>query len=99
MAWLGVARLGRVWRDTAGPGAALAQGEISFDGDLAARSRPMKTTVDSLRALGVEVTGSGLPFTIHGTGEVAGGEISIDASESSQFVSGLLLAAAKFKTD
>jgi 3-phosphoshikimate 1-carboxyvinyltransferase len=79
------------------PVAALAQGEISFDGDLAARSRPMKTTVDSLRALGVEVTGSGLPFTIHGTGDVAGGEISIDASESSQFVSGLLLAAAKFK--
>ena len=79
------------------PVAALAQGEISFDGDLAARSRPMKTTVDSLRSLGVEVTGSGLPFTIHGTGEVAGSEVSIDASESSQFVSGLLLAAAKFK--
>jgi 3-phosphoshikimate 1-carboxyvinyltransferase len=79
------------------PVAALAQGDVYFDGDLAARSRPMKTTVDSLRALGVEVTGSGLPFTIHGTGSVTGGEISIDASESSQFVSGLLLAAAKFK--
>ena len=79
------------------PVAALAEGEISFDGDVAARSRPMKTTVDSLRALGVEVSGSGLPFTIHGTGEVVGGEVSIDASESSQFVSGLLLAAARFK--
>ena len=79
------------------PVAALAEGEISFDGDVAARSRPMKTTVDSLRALGVEVSGSGLPFTIHGTGEVLGGEVSIDASESSQFVSGLLLVAARFK--
>ena len=79
------------------PVAALAKGEISFDGDLAARARPMKTTIDSLRALGVEVSGSGLPFTIHGSGEVLGGEISIDASESSQFVSGLLLAAARFK--
>jgi 3-phosphoshikimate 1-carboxyvinyltransferase len=79
------------------PIAALAKGEISFDGDLAARARPMKTTIDSLRALGVEVSGSGLPFTIHGTGQVLGGEVSIDASESSQFVSGLLLAAAKFK--
>jgi 3-phosphoshikimate 1-carboxyvinyltransferase len=79
------------------PIAALAKGEVSFDGDLAARSRPMKTTVDSLRALGVEVSGSGLPFTIHGTGEVLGGELSIDASESSQFVSGLLLVAARFK--
>ena len=80
------------------PVAALAKGEISFDGDLAARSRPMQTTVDSLRALGVEVSGSGLPFTIHGTGEVVGGQVSIDASESSQFVSGLLLAAARFKS-
>jgi 3-phosphoshikimate 1-carboxyvinyltransferase len=79
------------------PVAALAKGEISFDGDVAARSRPMKTTVDSLRALGVEVSGSGLPFTIHGTGEVVGGELSIDASESSQFVSGLLLVGARFK--
>ena len=79
------------------PVAALAKGEVSFDGDVAARSRPMKTTVDSLRALGVEVSGSGLPFTIHGTGEVLGGELSIDASESSQFVSGLLLVAAIFK--
>jgi 3-phosphoshikimate 1-carboxyvinyltransferase len=79
------------------PVAALAKGEVSFDGDLAARSRPMRTTVDSLRALGVEVAGSGLPFTIHGTGEVLGGEVSLDASESSQFVSGLLLVAARFK--
>ena len=79
------------------PVAALAMGEISFDGDVAARARPMKTTVDSLRALGVEVSGSGLPFTIHGSGEVVGGEVSIDASESSQFVSGLLLVAARFK--
>ena len=79
------------------PVAALATGEVSFDGDVAARARPMKTTVDSLRALGVEVSGSGLPFTIHGTGEVLGGEVSIDASESSQFVSGLLLVAARFK--
>jgi 3-phosphoshikimate 1-carboxyvinyltransferase len=79
------------------PVAALAKGEVSFDGDLAARSRPMKTTVDSLRALGVEVSGSGLPFTINGLGEVLGGELTIDASESSQFVSGLLLVAARFK--
>ena len=79
------------------PVAALAKGEVSFDGDLAARSRPMRTTVDSLRSLGVEVSGSGLPFTIHGIGEVLGGEVSLDASESSQFVSGLLLVAARFK--
>lgn len=77
--------------------AALAKGQIDFDGDLAARKRPMKTTIDSLRALGVRVSGEGLPFSILGTGEVVGGEIEIDASASSQFVSGLLLVGARFK--
>jgi 3-phosphoshikimate 1-carboxyvinyltransferase len=77
--------------------AALATGPIDFDGDLAARKRPMKTTTDSLRALGVSVSGEGLPFSILGTGEVEGGEIEIDASASSQFVSGLLLVGARFK--
>ena len=82
------------------PVSVLANGEIKFDGDEGARRRPMHTTIDSLRALGVEVTDEGsaaLPFTVHGTGKVAGGEITIDASASSQFVSGLLLAAARYE--
>jgi 3-phosphoshikimate 1-carboxyvinyltransferase len=81
------------------PMAVLAKGDIHFDGDLAARRRPMHTTIDSLRALGVEVNDEGaaaLPFTVRGTGSVAGGDVTIDASASSQFVSGLLLAAARF---
>lgn len=77
--------------------ASLAMGQVDFDGDLAARKRPMKTTTDSLRALGVSVTGESLPFSIQGSGEVQGGEIEIDASASSQFVSGLLLVGARFK--
>jgi 3-phosphoshikimate 1-carboxyvinyltransferase len=77
--------------------ATLATGQIDFDGDLAARKRPMQTTVDSLRALGVKVLGESLPFTIFGTGQVSGGEIEIDASASSQFVSGLLLVGARFQ--
>ena len=59
----------------------------------------MGTTIDSLRALGVDVNDDGrraLPFSLWGTGSVRGGEIEIDASASSQFVSGLLLAAARF---
>ena len=82
------------------PISVLAAGDIRFDGDVAARRRPMNTTIDSLRALGVSVTDDGtgsLPFTVHGTGAVAGGEVTIDASASSQFVSGLLLAAARFE--
>ena len=82
------------------PLAALANGPVTFDGDDGARRRPMATTIDSLRKLGVVVDDEGrgtLPFTVHGTGVVVGGEVSIDASESSQFVSGLLLAAARFE--
>jgi 3-phosphoshikimate 1-carboxyvinyltransferase len=81
------------------PVAALALGPVAFDGDEAARKRPMRTTVDSLRALGVDVNDDGrgaLPFSLYGTGSVRGGELSIDASGSSQFVSGLLLAAPRF---
>lgn len=79
------------------PLAALAKGEVIFDGDAAARKRPMSTTTASLRGLGVEVQGDTLPFKVVGTGSVRGGEITIDASRSSQFVSGLLLVAAKFE--
>jgi len=81
------------------PVAALAFGPVAIDGDAAARVRPMRTTIQALRDLGIEVDddGSGtMPFTIHGTGAVEGGELAIDASASSQFVSGLLLAAPRF---
>jgi 3-phosphoshikimate 1-carboxyvinyltransferase len=82
------------------PVAALALGPVGFDGDSHARTRPMRTTIDSLRALGVDVTDDGrgtLPFSLFGTGQIAGGTIEIDASASSQFVSGLLLAAPRFE--
>jgi 3-phosphoshikimate 1-carboxyvinyltransferase len=81
------------------PVASLALGPTTFDGDEGARRRPMATTISSLRALGVDVADEGrgsLPFTVHGTGSVAGGALTIDASSSSQFVSGLLLSAARF---
>lgn len=82
------------------PVAALAEGAVTIDGDEHARKRPMATTIDALRALGVRVDDEGrgaLPFTIHGDGGVEGGELTIDASASSQFVSGLLLAAPRFR--
>ena len=82
------------------PLAALSIGDVFFDGDEAARRRPMHTTISSLRALGIDVEDDGreaLPFTVHAIGKVRGGEITLDASASSQFVSGLLLAAARFE--
>ncbi|MBN9606530.1 MAG: 3-phosphoshikimate 1-carboxyvinyltransferase [Actinomycetales bacterium] len=82
------------------PVAALASAPIVFDGDEAARRRPMSTLIEALRALGVAVDDGGrgtLPFTVHGAGRVEGGELAIDASASSQFVSALLLAAPRFE--
>lgn len=84
------------------PLAGLHLGRVKFDGDEGARRRPMATTIRSLRQLGVFVfqdyaDEGRLPFTVVGEGEIEGGEITIDASESSQFVSGLLLSAPSFK--
>ena len=81
------------------PVAALALGPVAFDGDPAARKRPMRTAIAALRSLGVDVNDDGrgmLPFSLYGMGSVDGGELSIDASSSSQFVSGLLLVAPRF---
>ncbi|MEJ5915183.1 3-phosphoshikimate 1-carboxyvinyltransferase [Pseudokineococcus sp. 1T1Z-3] len=81
------------------PLAALARGDVALDGDPRARERPLAPVVDALRALGVDVDDGGrgaLPLLVHGTGSVGGGSVSIDAAASSQFVSGLLLAAPRY---
>ena len=78
------------------PVAALATGDVFFDGDPYARRRPMGPILAALRTLGAEVDGDALPFTVHGAGGVAGGSVTIDASASSQLVSGLLLAAPRY---
>jgi 3-phosphoshikimate 1-carboxyvinyltransferase len=82
------------------PVAALADGPVDFDGDLRARERPMQAMIGALRKLGVEIEDDGrgtLPFRLIGTGGVDGGAVTIDASASSQYVSGLLLAAARYR--
>lgn len=78
------------------PVAALANGPVRIDGDPQARKRPMGTMLSALRSLGVEVEGEGLPFAISSTSVPVGGAVTIDASGSSQFVSGLLLSGARF---
>jgi 3-phosphoshikimate 1-carboxyvinyltransferase len=82
------------------PVAALADGTTSFDGDEWARKRPMGPLLQGLADLGVRLEigpGGGLPLTVHGSGAVQGGAITIDAHSSSQLVSGLLLAAPRFE--
>lgn len=81
------------------PVAALSSGNVRFDGDLHARVRPMKQIISALRNLDVEINDDGrgtLPFTVTGKGFVPGGTVTIDASESSQFVSALLLAGCRY---
>ncbi|BCK53608.1 3-phosphoshikimate 1-carboxyvinyltransferase [Nocardia wallacei] len=79
------------------PVAALAHGDVAFFGDEQARLRPLGPILDAVRRLGVEIDGDSLPFVVHGSGTLRGGEVTIDASGSSQFVSGLLLSAARFE--
>lgn len=81
------------------PLAGLARGPVSFTGDAHAASRPMAPVLGALRTLGVAVDDGGrggLPFTVAGSGQVRGGEVTLDASASSQFVSGLLLSGARY---
>jgi len=79
--------------------AGLAKGDIRFDGDPRARMRPMASILGALETLGVTIADDGrnsLPFTVRGAGAVTGGRVSMDASASSQYVSAILLGAARF---
>lgn len=81
------------------PLAGLADGEVLLTAHESALHRPMGEMIRGLRDLGVDVEDDGrwsLPFRVHGRGHVRGGEVEIDASASSQFVSGMLLAAPRF---
>jgi 3-phosphoshikimate 1-carboxyvinyltransferase len=80
------------------PLACLSAGPVRFDGDPRARERPLGPLLGALRALGGRIDSAGdfLPMTIHGRGSLRGGAVTIDASASSQFVSGLLLAGARY---
>jgi 3-phosphoshikimate 1-carboxyvinyltransferase len=85
------------------PVAALAAGSTTFDGDARARERPMAPVLAALRELGADVEDDAdgrpglMPFTVRGTGSLRGGRARVDATASSQFVSALLLAGARFE--
>ena len=80
------------------PLAALADGAISFDGDPRSHERPLGPVIKALEELGISIDHGGryaLPLTLENKdgGKIRGGEIEIDASASSQFLSALLLIA------
>lgn len=81
------------------PVAALMPADVTFRGDPRVSQRPVGPLLTALRVLGARIAddGSGrVPFTVHGSRGLRGGVVVLDASSSSQFVSGLLLAAARF---
>ena len=82
------------------PVAALASVPVEFRGDPAAARRPVGAIIAALRELGATIDDGGrgaIPFTVHGTGTLPGGVVTVDASASSQLVSGLLLAAPRYE--
>ena len=81
------------------PLSVLAEGDVLFDGDSRARQRPLGPVVEALRDVGADIVatdGASLPLLVRGRGWLLGGEVSLDASLSSQFVSGLLLSAPRY---
>jgi 3-phosphoshikimate 1-carboxyvinyltransferase len=80
------------------PVAALATGAVRFDGDPRVRERPLAPLLAALRELGADLDRTdGLPVVVRGSGRLRGGEVVVDASASSQLVSGLLLAAPRYE--
>ncbi len=77
--------------------AALADGPVVIDGDAHMRKRPIAPLVTALKMLGVEIAApTGCPpVTVMGQGGVEGGQVEIDAGLSSQYVSALLMLAAR----
>jgi 3-phosphoshikimate 1-carboxyvinyltransferase len=78
------------------PVLALGRGPYTVDGVPRMRERPVEDLVDAMRQLGAAVEYVGeiakFPLKIRGGG-IPGGEARVSASKSSQFVSGLLMAA------
>lgn len=77
--------------------AALADGPVSLHGDPRMSQRPLGPLIGALRQAGAVIAGEAIPLTVHGRGEVTGGELQVDATGSSQLVSGLLLSAPRFR--
>ncbi|PIE20638.1 MAG: 3-phosphoshikimate 1-carboxyvinyltransferase [Arachnia propionica] len=77
------------------PIALLAGQPTRFTGDPQARERPMAGLLAALRQLGARIDGNKIPFTVQPGQIEAASTVTLDSSASSQFISGLLLVAAR----
>ncbi len=76
--------------------ATLGQGTFRLDGSPRMRERPIQDLLDALRSLGADVrseVGTGCPPVVVRAAGLPGGQARVSGSISSQFLSGLLLAA------
>jgi 3-phosphoshikimate 1-carboxyvinyltransferase len=81
------------------PVAALTGADVEFRGDDRAAARPVGPLLAALRELGAIIDDGGrgaVPFLVRGRGGISGGTVTLDASGSSQLVSGLLLSAPRY---
>ncbi|HLI59420.1 MAG TPA: 3-phosphoshikimate 1-carboxyvinyltransferase [Solirubrobacteraceae bacterium] len=74
------------------PVLAAGEGRFAVDGHPQLRRRPLGPLLAALRAQGAAIDGDALPLTLV-AGGLAGGVVAVDASVSSQFLSGLAIAA------
>jgi 3-phosphoshikimate 1-carboxyvinyltransferase len=78
------------------PALALGGGPYRVDGEPRMRERPVRELIEAMRALGAEVTYTSqdghFPLEVVGGG-IPGGAATVSGAKSSQFLSGLLLAA------
>jgi 3-phosphoshikimate 1-carboxyvinyltransferase len=71
--------------------AAAGHGVFRFDASAQMRARPMTPLLDGLRQLGAQIDSDSLPYTLTASG-LQGGELTLDAGISSQYLTALLLA-------
>ena len=74
------------------PIASLCHMPITINGEGSILRRPIEMMEEPLQALGVEVSSNGGYLPISVKGPMRGGEIHVDGSLSSQFITGLLMA-------
>jgi 3-phosphoshikimate 1-carboxyvinyltransferase len=82
------------------PACAAVGGSYVFDGSEQLRQRPLAPLLDSLTQQGATVAmqqAAPLPLTLISRGKLLGGMLSLDGAQSSQYSSGLLMAAPFFK--
>ncbi len=72
-------------------------GVYHFDGDEAMRRRPIGALLEALEAQGAQASARSFPFTLKTAG-LPGGTVELDASESSQMLSALLMVASHAKS-